>query len=53
MEIEKQGTKIENRELVLKHMVKHDLHSERDVNEVLELYYSNPQKVLNRIALNR
>ena len=44
---------IENREMVLKYMIKHDLHSERDVNGVLEMYYSNPQKVLNRIALNR
>jgi len=24
-----------------------------DVNSVLEMYYANPQKVLNRIILNR
>ena len=44
---------IENREQVLKHMIKHDLHSETDVNGVLELYYSNPQKVLKGIDLSR
>ena len=44
---------IENRELVLKHMVTHDIHNVNEVNAVLELYYANPQKVLNRILLNR
>lgn len=44
---------IENRELVLKHMITHNIHSESDVNGILELYYANPQKVLNRIILNR
>ncbi|MEE1128494.1 MAG: CpaF family protein [Methanobrevibacter sp.] len=44
---------IENRELVLKHMISHNLHTENDVKGILELYYANPQKVLNRIILNR
>lgn len=44
---------IENRKLVLKHMINHNIHTVGDVNTVLELYYDNPQKVLNRIILNR
>ena len=44
---------IGNRELVLKHMVSHDIRSVEDVNAVLELYYKNPKKVLDRIMLNR
>ncbi|WP_406534833.1 CpaF family protein [Methanobrevibacter sp.] len=44
---------IGNRELVLKHMVNHDIRSVEDVNAVLELYYKNPKKVLDRIMLNR
>ena len=44
---------IGNRELVLKHMVAHDIRSVEDVNAVLELYYKNPKKVLDRIMLNR
>ena len=43
---------IENRELVLKHMINHNIHAVNDVNAVLELYYANPQKVLNEIILN-
>lgn len=43
---------IENRERVLQHMVNHNIHSVNEVNAVLEMYYSNPQKVLNRIILN-
>ena len=43
---------IENRELVLKHMLNHNIHAVNDVNAVLELYYANPQKVLNEIILN-
>ena len=43
---------IENRELVLKHMLNHNIHTVNDVNAVLELYYANPQKVLNEIILN-
>ena len=44
---------IGNRELVLKHMVNHNIRSVEDVNAVLELYYKNPKKVLDRIMLNR
>ncbi|WP_405270526.1 CpaF family protein [Methanobrevibacter sp.] len=44
---------IGNRELVLEHMVSHDIRSVEDVNAVLELYYKNPKKVLDRIMLNR
>ncbi len=44
---------IGNRELVLNHMVNHDIRSVEDVNAVLELYYKNPKKVLDRIMLNR
>lgn len=43
---------IENREIVLKHMVNHNIHSVNDVNSFLELYYTNPQNVLNNILLN-
>ncbi|MEE1337040.1 CpaF family protein [Methanobrevibacter sp.] len=44
---------IENRKLVLKHMVNQNIRSVEGVNSVIELYYKNPQKVLNRIILNR
>ena len=44
---------IENRKLVLKHMINQDIRSVEGVNGVVELYYKNPQKVLNRIILNR
>ncbi|WP_407392154.1 CpaF family protein [Methanobrevibacter sp.] len=44
---------IENREAVLNHMVAHDIRSVDEVNSVLELYYKNPEKVLNRILLKR
>lgn len=44
---------IENRESVLKHMVRENIRSVDEVNAVLELYYRNPEKVLNRIILNR
>lgn len=43
---------IENRELLLKHMVNQNIHRENEVNNILEMYYANPQKVLNRILLN-
>ena len=43
---------IENRELLLKHMVNQNIHRENEVNTLLEMYYANPQKVLNRILLN-
>ena len=44
---------IENRQLILKHMINHNIHTVKAVNAVLELYYANPQKVLNRVILNR
>jgi flagellar protein FlaI len=44
---------IDNRKIILRHMINHNIHSVNDVNAVLELYYDNPQKVLNRIILNR
>ena len=43
---------IENRKIVLNHMVNYNIRSVNDVNEVLELYYSDSQKVLNKILLN-
>jgi len=43
---------IANREIVLKHMVKHEIRSVEDVKGVLDLYYKDSQKVLNRIILN-
>ena len=44
---------IENRKLVLRHMINQNIRSVEGVNSVIELYYKNPQKVLNRIILNR
>ena len=44
---------IDNRKLVLRHMINHNIRSVNDVNGILEQYYKNPQKVLNRIILNR
>ena len=44
---------IENRETLLKHMVNQNIRSVDDVNAVLELYYKDPEKVLNKIILNR
>ena len=43
---------IKNREVVLQHMVKQNIRSIKDVGAVLEMYYLDPQKVLNRILLN-
>jgi len=42
---------IKNRESVLQHMVDWNIRSIRDVSTVLEMYYLDPQKVLNRILL--
>ena len=44
---------IENRELVLNHMVQKNIRSVNDVNNVLELYYNSPDKVLEQIMSNR
>ena len=40
---------IQNRELVLSHMVKQSIRSVDDVNRVIELYYKDPEYVLERI----
>ena len=42
---------IKNRKLVLQHMINQKIRSVEDVNHVIELYYKNPRKVLNRILL--
>ena len=42
---------INNREIVLQHMVDQNIRSIRDVSTVLEMYYLDSQKVLNRILL--
>lgn len=42
---------IKNREIVLEHMVDQNIRSIRDVSTVLEMYYLDSQKVLNRILL--
>ena len=44
---------IENRKIVLKHMINHNIRSVDGVNSVIELYYKNPKQVLNRIIMNR
>jgi flagellar protein FlaI len=44
---------IENRKIVLKHMVKYDIRSVDEVNGVLQLYYKEPEKVLSKIIMNR
>ena len=44
---------IDNRKLVLRYMIIHNIRSVDEVNGVLEQYYKDPQKVLNRIVLNR
>ena len=40
---------IKNRELVLNHMIKHNIRSVSEVNSVVELYYKSPNEVLKRI----
>ena len=42
---------IKNREIVLQHMINQNIRSIKDVGAVLEMYYLDPQKVLNRILL--
>ena len=43
---------IKNREIVLNHMINQNIRSVNEVNSVIELYYKDPQGVLDRI-LNR
>ena len=40
---------IKNREIVLNHMIKHNIRSVSEVNSVVELYYKSPDEVLERI----
>ena len=47
------GREIENRQTVLNHMVKQDIRSVDDVKAILDLYYKDSEKVLNRILLGR
>ncbi|MBE6511419.1 MAG: CpaF family protein [Methanobrevibacter millerae] len=42
---------ISNRQIVLQHMLSHNIRSVNEVNRVIESYYSDPQKVLNQIIL--
>ena len=44
---------IENREIVLNHMVEHKIHFIDDVKSVFDLYHKDSEKVLNRILLKR
>ena len=44
---------IGNRQLVLQHMVNQNIRSVEGVKAVLEMYYNDPQKVLNQIILSR
>lgn len=44
---------IENRQIVLNHMVKQDIRSVDDVKSILDLYYKDSEKVLDRIMLGR
>lgn len=43
---------IENREIVLNHMLNQNIRSVEDVKSVLDLYYKNSENVLNKILLN-
>ena len=40
---------IEKREMVLSHMVKNNIRSVSEVNNILERYYKNPEEILNEI----
>ena len=44
---------IQNREIVLNHMIQQNIHSVNDVKAVIDLYYKNPQNVLNKIIAHR
>ena len=47
------GREIENRQIVLNHMVNQNIRSVGDVKAILDLYYKDSEKVLNRILLGR
>ena len=40
---------IEKREMVLSHMVRNNIRSVSEVNNILERYYKNPEEILNKI----
>ena len=40
---------ISNRQIVLQHMLNHNIRSVDEVNNILEMYYENPNRILNRI----
>ena len=40
---------IEKREMVLSHMVRNNIRSVNEVNNILERYYKNPEEILNEI----
>ncbi|MGN0175618.1 MAG: CpaF family protein [Methanobrevibacter sp.] len=40
---------IEKREMVLRHMVRNNIRSVSEVNNILERYYKNPEEILNEI----
>ncbi|WP_407378883.1 CpaF family protein [Methanobrevibacter sp.] len=42
---------IGNRQIVLQHMLSHNIRSVDEVNAVIESYYADPQKMLNQIIL--
>ena len=44
---------IQNREIILNHMIQQNIHTVNDVKAVLDLYYANPQNVLNKIIQRR
>ena len=44
---------IQNREIVLNHMIQQNIHSVNDVKAVIDLYYKNPHDVLNKIISHR
>ncbi len=43
---------INNRQLVLQFMLNHNIRSVEEVKQMLELYYKNPQKILNKILIS-
>ena len=51
--VQKLYEEIRNRQIVLKHMVRHGIRSVDEVNGVLELYCKDPGGVLNKILVNR
>jgi len=44
---------IQNREIILDHMIRHNIHSVNDVKTVIDLYYTDSENVLNQITARR